>query len=381
MFFTAAIISIFYFSIIWAFIIGFEALENIENKNSTPKNTFSIIIPFRNEAKNLPNLVQSLLKLDYPKHLFEILFVDDASKDNSVEIIQKALDTKFSKENSDTIEIKIIENIRVTNSPKKDAITSAINVAKYKWIITTDADCLIPAKWLNTLNSFIQKVNPKMIIAPVTYSINNSFFEQFQLLDFLSLQSATISGFGIKKPFLCNGANLAYRKDLFKTLKGFDGNSKIASGDDIFLMEKALKMYPENVKYLKSENVLVYTKPQVSFFALVQQRLRWAAKTSSYNNTFGKLVGLTILSMNITIIVAFLLIIIRTLQLDYLILIFVLKFSIDFALIHKSSHFFNQKMNFKFYAISSFLYPIFSVYIAISSFFLGYKWKDRTFKK
>ena len=381
MVFLIFIITAIYSFLIGRFIFGFDKVKIFNNEFTNEKTKFSIIIPYRNEAKNLPNLLQSLLKLDYPKHLFEILFVDDSSKDNSVEIIQKALDTKFSKENSDTIEIKIIKNIRVTNSPKKDAITSAINVAKYKWIITTDADCLIPAKWLKTFDSFIQKVNPKMIIAPVTYSINNNFFEQFQLLDFLSLQSATISGFGIKKPFLCNGANLAYRKDLFKTLKGFDGNLKIASGDDIFLMEKALKMYPENVKYLKSENVLVYTKPQVSFFALVQQRLRWAAKTSSYNNTFGKLVGLTILSMNITIIVAFLLIIIGTLQLDYLILIFVLKFSIDFAFIQKSSHFFNQKMNFKFYAISSFLYPIFSVYIAISSFFFGYKWKDRTFKK
>ena len=222
---------------------------------------------------------------------------------------------------------------------------------------------------------------PRMIIAPVNYSINNSCFEQFQLLDFLSLQSATISGFGIKKPFLCNGANLVYSKDLFKSLNGFDGNTKIASGDDIFLMEKALKMYPENVMYLKSKSVLVYTKPQISFSALVQQRLRWAAKTSSYNNIFGKWVGLIVLSMNITIIAAFLLTIIGSLRIVFFILIFVLKFSIDFALIQKSSHFFNQKMNFKFYSVSSFLYPIFSVYIAMSSFFFGYKWKDRAFKK
>jgi len=381
MVFVIFIITTIYSILIGRFIIGFDNVKVFNDEAINEKTKFSIIIPFRNEAENLPDLLKSLLKLDYPKHLFEILFVDDASEDYSVEIIQNILDSKCSKENSTPTVIKIIKNIRVSNSPKKDAITTAINVAKYEWIITTDADCSVPIKWLKTFDSFIQMKNPKMIIAPVNYSISNSFFEQFQLLDFLSLQSATISGFGIKKPFLCNGANLVYRKDLFISLNGFDGNTKIASGDDIFLMEKALKMYPENVMYLKSKNVLVYTKPQVSFFALVHQRLRWAAKTSSYNNTFGKWVGLIVLSMNITIIAAFLLTIIGSLRIEFFILIFVLKFSIDFALIQKSSHFFNQKLNFKFYSISSFLYPIFSVYIAMASFFFGYKWKDRTFKK
>jgi hypothetical protein len=32
---------------------------------------------------------------------------------------------------------------------------------------------------------------------------------------------------------MCNGANLAYTKTLFQELNGFDGNEKIASGDDI----------------------------------------------------------------------------------------------------------------------------------------------------
>ena len=77
----------------------------------------------------------------------------------------------------------------------------------------------MPKLWLKTLDAFIQKHNPEMIIAPVTYSVSNTFFEQFQLLDFLSLQSATIAGFGIGKPFLCNGANLTYKKKSLNCLK------------------------------------------------------------------------------------------------------------------------------------------------------------------
>src|SRR5690606_31135182 len=97
--------------------------------------------PFRNEAEKLPTLLQSISELNYPKELFEIIFVDDESDDESNAQLMGFL------ANSRT-DIKIISNIRKTNSPKKDAITSAIDIAKYDWILTTDADCVLPKFWL-----------------------------------------------------------------------------------------------------------------------------------------------------------------------------------------------------------------------------------------
>jgi len=376
---TIAIITLFYCILIGYFIIGFDKVKTFNAPNFIEETKFSIIIPFRNEAENLPNLLQSLYNLDYPKHFFEILLIDDASEDNSVEIINSFINQQPFKSNR--LDIIIIKNKRASISPKKDAITTAINIAKNEWIVTTDADCLLPNLWLKTLNGFIQKNNPKMIVAPVTYSIGNTLLKNFQLLDFLSLQSATIAGFGIKKPFLCNGANLAYKKEFFKTLNGFEGNNQFASGDDIFFMEKALQNFPEKVMYLKSENVLVITKPQASIFELIQQRLRWAAKTTSYNNTFGKLVGFIVLLMNAVIITLCILTIINSFKIELFILIFALKFFFDFILIRKSARLFNQKTYFKYYIFSSIVYPFFSVYIALHSMFFGFKWKGRTFKK
>ncbi len=369
------VFTFFYCSLIGYFIIGFDKVEVFNEQFLVEETKFSIVIPFRNEAENLPDLLQSLSELEYSKHLFEILFIDDASEDDSVEIIHGFITQHH------TLSIENKKNIRVTNSPKKDAITTAIYSAKNEWIITTDADCIVPKLWLKTLDAFIQKHNLEMIIAPVTYSVSNIFFEQFQLLDFLSLQSATIAGFGIGKPFLCNGANLTYKKEEFKLLKGFEGNTNIASGDDIFLMEKFLIKHPKKVMCLKSLNALVSTKPQDSVANLIQQRLRWAAKTASYNNSFGKIVGLVVLSMNVIIISVALLSFLNVIKLKYLILIFVLKFFLDLFLIRKSVHFFNQKLNIKSYIISSFLYPFFSFYIAVKSMFFGFKWKERPFKK
>ncbi len=376
------IITLFYCILIGSFIIGFDNAEEFVEKDLTEKTKFSIIIPFRNEAENLSDLLQSLSNLDYPKHLFEIILVNDASEDDSVEIIMRFLAQPSLKLRSTSQgNVRIIKNVRNSISPKKDAITTAINIAQHEWIITTDADCIFTASWLKTIDAFIQTKNPKMIVAPVTYSINKTFFQNFQLLDFLSLQSATAAGFGIKKPFLCNGANFAYKKSLFNELNGFEGNTNIASGDDLFLMEKALQTYPKNVLYIKSLKALVSTKPQATITALIQQRLRWAAKTTSYNNTFGKGVGLIVLLMNALIISVALLIIISVLRFEFIILIFALKFFLDLLLIHKSARFFNQKFSLKLYAISSFIYPFFSVFIAVYSVFFGFKWKDRSFKK
>ena len=148
--------------------IGFIKSEEFTAKKSELKTTFSVIIPFRNEAKNLPFLLKSIEEIKYPIELVEFLFVNDDSSDNSVKIITKTLpNTKTN--------IQILTNKRVSNSPKKDAITTAISIAKNEWILTTDADCILSENWLKSFASFIQKKAPKMIVAPVNYQVKNTF--------------------------------------------------------------------------------------------------------------------------------------------------------------------------------------------------------------
>ena len=367
------IISAIYLILIGSFVLGFSLIKEFKGQTSIHTTKFSVIIPFKNEAENLPYLLKSLDKLNYPKNLFEVILIDDESDDNSVEIIMRlSLSTQ--------LDFKIIKNKRHSNSPKKDAISAAVNIAKYDWIITTDADCLVPEKWLNTYNTFIKANAPKMVVAPVTYHIGNSFLDHFQLLDFMSLQGATISGFGLRVPFLCNGANMAYKKELFSSLSGFDGNDNIASGDDIFLLEKATRLYKKQVRYLKSKNVIVTTLPQSTLTSLIQQRVRWAAKTSAYKNSFGKLVGLIVLLINTTLIVGLVLNLIGVLSLLYFGAFLIIKLVADYLLIYKTVRFFDQKQALTFYIISGFIYPLFSIFIAAYAIFFDFKWKGRTFK-
>tara|TARA_R110002049_G_scaffold305738_1_gene503142 strand:+ start:13577 stop:14725 length:1149 start_codon:yes stop_codon:yes gene_type:complete len=371
-----------YLFLIGCFVYGFDKVRPFKLEDIPAKTKFSIIIPFRNEAEHLSDLLKSIEFLEYPKQLFEIILVDDDSDDGSVALIHEFLKTN-TKKSFDCAEsdIRVISNERTSNSPKKAAITTAIKHAKHDWIVTTDADCVLPKYWLDSFDQYIQKTNSKCVAAPVIYTKIDTFINRFQLLDVMSLQGATVGGFGINKPFLCNGANFAYEKALFKELNGFDGNDKVASGDDIFLLEKIAKKHASELHYLKCEHAIVTTQPQPDFKSLISQRIRWAAKTSRYNNWFGKLTGFIVLAANGLLIALLFLAIFGSFPLKVLLYLIVIKLNIDFLLIYKTAVFFNQKKVLKSYLIAFFTYPFFSVYVVFLSTFKTYTWKGRNFKK
>ncbi len=375
MIFTSVIISLIYSALILFFVKGFDKIKIYKTKNTDSKTNFSIIIPFRNEAQNLPNLLNSLAQLKYSNSKFEVLLINDNSNDDFKKII-----SDFKSKHTE-IDLAVVENIRKTNSPKKDAIEIGIKTSKFEWIITTDADCTLPQSWLSTLDDFIQNESPKMIVSPVTFQTENKFLDNFQALDFLSLQGSTIGSFGINKPFLCNGANLCYSKTTFLKVNGFEGNTNIASGDDIFLLEKVTNQFPEKVKYLKSTKVIVTTKPETNLKQLIQQRIRWASKTTAYNNSFGKIVGVIVFTTNTYLILLLTLATLSKTTWQHFGLFFLIKFNVDFLLLYKTSLFFNQQKALKTYLVSSVLHPFFIVITALFSFKKGYKWKGRVFKK
>ena len=361
---------VLYSILILAFIIGFYLQkEIILEEKSNPHTAFSIVIPFRNEEENLLALLKSIAQLNYPTHLFEILLIDDESTDQSVAIIKE-----FQNSHSLSLNPKILNNQRKTGSPKKDALCLAINKSKNEWILTTDADCIIPSNWLLLYEQQIQLSSASFIAGPVSFlEGSNYFLDAFQKLDFLSLQGATIGSFGLRKPFMCNGANLAFKKSEFIKHSGYTGNTEIASGDDLFLMQKFIQDNTEKVAYLKSKEAIVQTQQQKSWSALFEQRKRWAAKSSAYKNWFGILVSWLVFLANLAFIVALFY------PKTYYFLI--LKIIVDFILIAQAALFLKQKNVLKSYLWCALGYPLFTLVIVLSSQFSHYTWKKRIFKK
>ncbi|EDP98173.1 glycosyltransferase [Kordia algicida OT-1] len=363
-----------YVLLILSLMYGFWKLPKIKQQHIASTVDFSVIIPFRNEATHLPKLLQSIAHLKYPIPKMTFWFVDDASEDDSCKIIEQ-----FRKEHS-TFNIYILQNKRVSNSPKKDAITTAISQIQSDWIITTDADCMLPMNWLAFFNQEIAIKQPKMIAAPVTYQKTTSFFSYFQLLDFLSLQGTTMGSFGLQLPFMCNGANLAYQKEAFLEVHGFSGNDTIASGDDVFLLEKFIQKWPKKVVYLKTKSALVHTYAVNTFKELVSQRMRWASKSANYTLLRGKLIGVLVLLMNLLFCILPCLVF-TSVSWKFLLCVAVLKILIDSFLLAQTLHFTQQKFKFFYFLFSTLLYPFFTIFIFLKSLVSTYTWKNRVFKK
>jgi len=369
-------ISLVYFILIIWLIIGFIKLPEFNLTNKKDKIKFSIIIPFRNEEHNISSLIKSLNNVAYSNNLFEILFIDDNSSDNSVNKIKECISKK--------IDYQILRNKRVSNSPKKDAITTAIKKSKYKWIVTTDADCEVSKNWLKILNAFILQKEVVFIASPVNYKAKNNFLEQFQKIDFLSLIGSTIGSFGNHKPIMCNGANLAYQKEAFYKVDGFNNNNHIASGDDVFLMEKMLAKDPKQVQFLKSKDATVYTKPESTWKNLLNQRIRWASKSGESKNALTKIIGGIVFGMNLILSVFIFLVLFQKIvgvDLKIFLLLFLLKIIIDGILLQKTFSFFKEKFSIKYYLGSILLHPFFMSIIPLLSIFYTYHWKGRSFKK
>lgn len=368
------LISFAYILLIGAFIVGFLRMKEFRGKGLPSQNTFTIIVPFRNESESLPVLLKSLSKLDYPTELFEILLINDESEDDFISIINE-----FNKRYTN-INLRLINNNRTSKSPKKDAVETGIRHSNFNWILTTDADCDLPKQWISEYDHFIQLNNTVFIAGPVCFKTNKSFLTVFQSLDFSALIGCTIGGFGIGKPFMCNGANLCYQKSTFKELDGFQGNTNIASGDDIFLLEKMLFNYPKQTHYLKSANALVTTLAMPSLKSLIHQRIRWASKTTSYTNGFAKLVGFIVLLMNAICVFIISKAIFQLSISEWSILFLSLKIGIDFTIIYLTTRFTKKTFQLIFYPIISIIHPFFNTSIAfISLFKRKYRWKNREF--
>lgn len=161
------------------------------------------------------------------------------------------------------------------------------------------------ADWLATIVNLYEQKNYKMISCPVAYFQEKSFFERLQSLEFLYLIGLGASTIGNKEPSTCNGANLAYEKATFYEVGGFQGIDDLASGDDELLLHKIAAKYPDQIGFLKNREVIVYTHAKETLGAFIQQRKRWASKSTRYKNKAIIVLGVLIWIFNLTILANF----------------------------------------------------------------------------
>lgn len=359
-----------YAALIISFFIGWKktkAWTFLDINNNLSFSTFtSILIPVRNEEKNIAHILNCIRKQNYFPDKFEIIVVDDHSSDKTAERVRESGIPNLTL-------LQLSEHLY----GKKAAISEGVKVAKGSLIITTDADCNMNQTWLASVVSFYEAYRPKMIVSPVLIREGRDFFSKIQSQELSVLTGCAAGALYYNKPILCSGANLAFEKDAFTSVSGFKNAEHTLTGDDIFLMQKIRKKYPGLIKYLKSSEAAVYTYAQKSTPAIMQRK-RWASKTFRMGNDITTVIAAMVFVANFFILLLIILSFINTKFVFILTIVFLLKCIVDYMLLHTVSTFFKKK-NYPFiFLFGSMFYPLYVSIIGLISSFTTYSWKGRT---
>lgn len=291
------LITFFYTLVILCFFFGLrptKAAGTKPIKTLDPETALqvSVLVPFRNEAKLLPHLINDLLGQSYPADQMEILFINDHSEDGSTVL--------FDSLSGKDLKISCLD-LPEGRSGKKEALAYGVEHASSQWILQMDADCRIGPGFVASHMDFRAQNSSDLVAGLVsTTQTRGGFLEHFERLDLLSLAGVGAASFFWGRAMMCSGANLAYTRELFVETRAFDPSREHASGDDMFLMIGARKL-GKTLSYNLDRETVVRTAPVSNPGSFLDQRIRWGAKTTAYKmpdiQLLAALVALTNLSV------------------------------------------------------------------------------------
>ncbi|HEX9253031.1 MAG TPA: glycosyltransferase [Ignavibacteriaceae bacterium] len=269
------ILLIHYIIFLSGIYVGLNRLSKEENQQ-IPEESVSIIVPFRNEAKNILRTYLNLTTQNFPPEKFEIIFVNDSSEDNSLQLLENLPKKK-------NVTIYSVPHDYSVNAHKKRAIRFGIEKSKSDIIVTTDADCFHNKEWLTNLLKYMDN-ETGFVSGPVEFISNNNLFSQMQKLEFAGLVITGAGLIGYGNPIICNAANIAYRKNAFEEVGGFTYQMKLSSGDDELLMQKIHRDTDYKIKFALDKEAMVSTEPNPTIKDFYRQRKRWASKGLFYGD-------------------------------------------------------------------------------------------------
>ena len=362
------LIGILYLAALFGLLSLWTKQQFLEQKINLKKKV-SILVPFRNEQKNLPQIFESICSLSYRP--VEVIFIDDHSQDSGGQILEFLI----HESSNSRITISIIPN---SGMGKKAAIETGVRVAGGEIIFTTDADCFLPKNWIEEKLGYFEDTKVKMVAGPVMTKDKNGFFYRFQQIEWASILLVTKGGFQLGSPIMCSAANMAYRKRAFFEVDGYNGNDHVLTGDDEFLLKKITKRYGRGAAvYQNHYHGLVLTQPQESWNGLFAQRSRWASKWRMHGNLSHLLTAVVPVLLQMVFLSSLILLFQGKLSLLLFFFLWLFKIGAERFVLGKVLSDFRIKHHFINYSLTSVIHPVFVIITVITTFFSTSKWKGR----
>ena len=272
--------------IYYGFIFSIFAFS--KPKTPTKKNiSISVIICAKNEAENLQRFLPAILEQDYPN--FEIVIINDASNDNTLEVIET-----FGKEHN-KIKIVNVENNEAFWGNKKYALTLGIKAATNDYLLFTDADCKpVSKRWIASMSRHFTNKKSIVIGYGAYKKEKTSFLNKLIRYETLltAIQYFSYTKLGI--PYMAVGRNLAYRKEEFFKSNGFINHMNIQSGDDDLFVNQAANSVNTTLCFIK--NSFTESLPEKSLKNWYKQKRRHITTSKYYKLKHKLMLGLLYLS-------------------------------------------------------------------------------------
>jgi len=250
----------------------FAGLFKKGGRQSALKPFVSIVIPAKNEAKNIVNILNNLSQQTYPEDLFEVIVVDDKSQDYTATIVNDFMG------NISNLQLLSTAGVESSLRYKKHPLNLGIRKSQGEILLLTDADCTVSSNWIAAMvSSFTENVG--MVIGYSEASPVRTITQKLEALDFLMLLSAARGSAALGDPYACTGQNLAYRRQAFDAVEGFSAFASQVGGDDTLLMQQIKRQTSWEIVFSPDPDSFVKSTPQETAWGFITQRIRWATDT------------------------------------------------------------------------------------------------------
>ncbi len=287
------ILSLLYFML---FISTFWVIAFIDNssiiwKDPKPKRKYfiSVLVPAYNEEKTIKKTIESLLAVNYPKNMYEIIVINDGSTDGTKKVCMEYV--KKGK----------IRLINKRNGGKASALNRGIKVAKGELIYVLDSDSFVDKDTFNSLIGYFNDPKVAAVTSSMRASSKLTFAQKIQWVEyFFSIFMRKVMSF-FNLLYVTPGPGSIYRKNVIEEVGGFNENTLTED------MEIAFNIQDHGYKIENSLNSIVYTNTPSKVSDLVKQRRRWyvgfiedsASYKHFYFNKARGLLGTFLLPLNI----------------------------------------------------------------------------------
>ncbi|MEW5797423.1 MAG: glycosyltransferase [Bacteroidota bacterium] len=353
----------------------FRGLKKLSPGTATEQVPVTIIIPARNEEKNIERCLFSLLNQHYPQEKLSIIVIDDQSTDATAEIVRRIAQRS-------PIPVLLVATSEFTDitSPKIRALAHGMQHASGSIILTTDADCIAPKKWVTSVMSYFD-ANVGVVTGLTVFEKNKNqhrLFWGIQFLDFLSYTAIAAGAIGWERMLISNGSNMAFRREAFETEGGFESLKHINSGDDSLLAQKITHSRRWRPRFALSPESTIITQPAMSFREMLHQRLRWVGQTAYYP-PYMMLFMIATFVMFVTLTIMLPLTLIQMNIVPWIVVI--VKFLMDYITMRRFTHLTGTREAMKYFIPTAVIHIPMILVATIGGYFFSFEWKDRTMKK